>query len=300
MSLKRNLIFFTYFLKILKIIKNFKIKKMNNDTNFFNKNQIIIGIAIGVIITGIICLIGFVIAPKFNKLLPEITTTPATTPASSTPSPVEKSLLVRTAESSSTKENYDNLDQIPPNESKDIQKIQKFLSDFLNIYCNIKDEGTLKTKSEVLLLKMYNFIKMKKEKDVFFGEVKNDDTTEFRSLTSGKKKGDKLPYNMYITKVLDLLVYIFMISKFKNEDKKEMLSSLFILMFSLSGSKTDIKYNSSDNTFDIEDGPFKTNYKTPNKMSYNDFRDLLYTLVEEIFSNIKIIDDDLINFDICS
>lgn len=299
MSLKRNLIFFTYFLKILKIIKNFKIKKMNNDTNFFNKNQIIIGIAIGVIITGIICLIGFVIAPKFNKLLPEITTTPATTPASTTPSPVEKSLLVRTAESSSTKENYDNLDQIPPNESKDIQKIQKFLSDFLNIYCNIKDEGILKTKSEVLLLKMYNFIKMKK--DEFFIELINDDTAENPGAFYRKKKGDKFKYYPLINDVNSLLLYVvFSSSKFKIEDKKEILSSLLVLSLSTPGFKSDIKYNSNDNTFDIEDGPFLSIYKTPNKMSYNDFRDFLYQIVISVFSNIKIIDDDLINFDLCS
>jgi len=64
MSLKRNLIyFFTYFFENLKIIKNFKIKKMK-DTN----NQIIIGIVIGIIITGIICLIRFVIAARYNVI----------------------------------------------------------------------------------------------------------------------------------------------------------------------------------------------------------------------------------------
>jgi len=51
--------------------------------------------------------------------------------------------------------------------------------------------------------------------------------------------------------------------------------------------------------------PFSTIYKTPNKMSYNDLRDfqqdLLYQIVTSLFSNnIKIIDDDLINFELCS
>ena len=86
----------------------------------------------------------------------------------------------------------------------------------------------------------------------------------------------------------------------KIEDKKEILSSVFILLTSMSNIKSDIKYNSSDNTFDIEDGPFKTWNKTPDKMSYNDFRDLLYKVMTNLSNNLKVIDDDLIKFELCS
>ena len=244
---------------------------MNNYKKFFKENKKIILIVFGVV--GIITLISIlclIFVPMFNN-------------SSNNNSSNKKSLLVETvlSISSTTSENYDgnitSLDQIP-NESN-IKEKQKFFSDFLNIYCNVNGDDILKKKSEQLILKMYNFFNMKKDNmDNVYYEIIEDDTTGM--FFPGKKKGDKMYYYQIDSDVLNILIYIvYPSSKFKIEDKKEILASSLTLLMSTK-SRVGVKYNSSDNTFDIEPTSiFSTNFQLPSKMSYNDFRDSLYQIV---------------------
>lgn len=175
------------------------------------------------------------------------------------------------------------------NEQEKRQKVFNYFSNFLSLYCNVKKED-LQAKTNLFIVKLYNFNKNKSESDSDLYETIIDVPMEPRSMVSGKPKGYK---SKYIPNV-DLFVFIIFTSKLPENYKKDIICSIILI-----NAPPEI-YNPVNNTVDMTLGSMSTDAFEKKIYPLNEFKDIFYNaIIMEIFKIIKVIDQDILNYNIC-
>lgn len=184
---------------------------------------------------------------------------------------------------------------------KDIPVYMMYFSHFLQVYCK-SSKDNIEDKVKLMLLKMYHLNKLKSESKNYMAETIKDIPEDYNGPLAGKPKGVKLEFNNYSNY---FQIFIFIIISSKNltvDEKKDIISSIIIVNSLSESSKSSIKYNSKDKTLFTGDGPMEHFLKIANKVvSIEEFKNIIYDgLYNEFFNLIKIIDEDLINFNFCN
>lgn len=203
-------------------------------------------------------------------------------------------------------EKFENLSQISSltylgTEEKNKQIVFDYYSNFLKIYCKVKEEN-LKNKTESFILKLTNFVKNKLETKTDMFELINDIDGGFYS----GKKGDAKKYRETI---ISTFLYIVMNSnQFDLNAKKDILGSFLVIEELLKSLKTPEQGRTVMFNFTYDENKdvitFKSDFKKAleakeDVISYNEFKDLSYNFVVKLYSGFKLLDKDLLNYNLC-
>lgn len=175
------------------------------------------------------------------------------------------------------------------NEQEKRQKVFNYFSNFLSLYCNVKKED-LQAKTNLFIVKLYNFNKNKSESNSDMYETIIDVPMEHRSMVSGKLKGSK---GKYIPGV-DIFVFIIFSSKLPENYKKDIICSIILI-----NAPAEI-YNPVNNTVDMTLDSMPSGDFEKKIYPLNEFLDIFYnSVIINFFKMIKVIDQDILNYNIC-
>lgn len=209
----------------------------------------------------------------------------------------------------STEEKFENFNEIPlsylgVNTETARQGVFDYFSNFLKIYCKVKEED-LNNKTELFILKLYNFLKNKVDNGIDFAELTENVQNGFYRGNIGDKK-------KYRDSIRSTFIYIIMNSnQFDDNVKKDVLASFLVLdeylkTLKVVDSSSRIMYlfkydkNKDVVTFDENDQGFSKALNAKQKtIPYDEFKELSYNFAVKFFGAIKVIDQDLLNYKIC-